>query len=456
MKEKKIFDAVTNVPDDLVEEARRTKLKKSFHYRKKWIAVAACLALVIGFASIFPQFGSKSGGTLLDVVFPKAYAFDDTNAKREIRDNNPVDDAFLDALNSFSYKTAAQILAEKSENNTNYSPLSLYYALAMAASGAEGETADELLSLLGMPNQTALSEQCGNLYRQMYADNKIGKLQISNSLWMDSSIVWKDSFIKNAAENFYAYSFSKDFSDAQTGRLMAEWVSERTNGTLKPEIEIDSEQILSILNTIYFYDEWIDKFDKSKTAEDLFYMPDSTTVSCDFMNRTYASAGFSKGDGFTRSSLSLKNAGRMVFILPDEGISPQELFSSPEKVKDIFESGEDGNGEVVWQIPKFDFGSSLDFANTLQTLGVSSAFQQDADFSGITDNMAYISNIHQETHISIDENGVEASAFTQIDYVGAAEPQDRADMILNRPFIYGITASNGTLLFVGICENPTN
>ena len=68
--------------------------------------------------------------------------------------------------------------------------------------------------------------------------------------------------------------------------------------------------------------------------------------------------------------------------------------------------------------------------------------------------MAFISGINQETHIAIDENGVEASAFTQIDYAGAAMPEGRAEMILNRPFIYAVTTSNGMILFVGICNNP--
>ena len=28
-------------------------------------------------------------------------------------------------------------------------------------------------------------------------------------------------------------------------------------------------------------------------------------------------------------------------------------------------------------------------------------------------------------------------------------------MILNRPFIFGIVVNNDTLLFVGVCENPS-
>ncbi|MEL7570921.1 MAG: serpin family protein, partial [Eubacteriaceae bacterium] len=96
-----------------------------------------------------------------------------------------------------------------------------------------------------------------------------------------------------------------------------------------------------------------------------------------------------------------------------------------------------------------------DLIITLQSLGIKSAFLSDADFSGITDGLTFISNVTQHTHIAIDENGVEASAFTQIDYCGAARPDGRAEMILDRPFLYGITSSNGTLIFIGVCYNPS-
>lgn len=145
----------------------------------------------------------------------------------------------------------------------------------------------------------------------------------------------------------------------------------------------------------------------------------------------------------------------MVFILPDEGISPQSLIDTPEKIREVFEGGEEYMGEVVWQIPKFDFTSSLDLKETLNHLGVTSAFEPDADFSGITDDVAFLSGITQGTHIAVNEDGVDASAFTLIEYAGEAIPNGRADMCLTRPFLYGITGTNGALLFVGICENPS-
>lgn len=453
MKEKKLFDAITGVEDGLIEEAKDARAKRGAQPWRKWVAAAACVALVLGVASFIPRGGNPGADALLDVVFPKAYAFDDGDTMRKVVEENPVEDSFVNAINDFSYETASEILKESAEN-ANYSPLSLYYALAMATSGAGGETEQELLALLNMPDAETLSTQCGNLYRRLYVDNKLGKLKIANSLWMDDGVQWKEAFIKQAAENLYASSHSVDFADKTAGEAMAKWVSEQTNGTLEPTFPVNPQQILSIINTVYYKDEWTNKFNKEMTEEGSFYLADGTNVSCDFMNSQYGSAAFATGEGFTRAALGLKNAGGMFFVLPDEGVTPQELLSSPERMKEALQGGTWGSGEVVWQIPKFSFHSAFDLGDTLNTLGLESAFKETADFSKITDQMAFISAVRQETHIAIDENGVEASAFTQIDYTGAAKPEGRADMILNRPFLYGITASNGALLFVGICENP--
>ena len=455
MKERKLFDAITDVKDDFIEEAHTTVLEKK--QPKKWLslaAIAACALFVAALGLLIPRLSDSTGDfAIMDIVFPKAYAFDDHDSWRQVIDQNPVDDSFLAAIDDFSYVTASQLLSSTKENS-NYSPLSLYYALSIAATGAEGQTAEELLNLLGVDNKDTLATQAGNLYRLLYTDNNIGKLKIANSLWLQQDLPWKDPFVQSAAQDFYTSVHSVNFTDPATGKAMGDWVKEHTNGTLSPQIETNSANLLSILNTVYFYDQWIDRFDKSKTKGDTFYLANGDAVTTDFMNQTRSSSGFSYGDGFLRSQLALKNKASMVFVLPDEGVSPQELLSTPERMKEVFTGGTRTSGEVIWQVPKFNFGSKFQLKDTLQTLGVSSAFTEQADFSPITDDIAFINSIQQETHIAIDEKGVEAAAFTQILYAGAAPPNDNAEMILNRPFLYGIVSSNGTLLFVGVCENP--
>jgi len=418
--------------------------------------LAAILVGVILYSScscVKTSIDAGNDNKVQDVVYPKAIAFDDNDAKQKLRKENPIDDNFIESLNIFSYNTAQALLKDKT-SNFNYSPLSLYYALAIAGTGAEGETQQQIFELLGVSSARELSAQCGNLYRLLYTDNEISKLKIANSLWLDNDTELKNTFIKNASEHFYTSAFSIDFSNKDSASTMAQWISENTNGTLTPDLAVNPNQILSIINTIYFFDEWVSRFDADLTQEDTFYTG-SKEQKTDFMNKTFGSSEFVRGDQYTRSSLDLKGNGQMIFILPDEGIFVSDLISSKDSVKALFEDGGRYCGEVVWKIPKFKFGTQCNVTETLQTLGMIKAFQSDADFSGITDGVACISGITQCTRIAIDEKGVEASAFTQIDYFGAALPNGRAEMILNRPFLYGITSAKGTLLFVGVCNNPT-
>ena len=133
-----------------------------------------------------------------------------------------------------------------------------------------------------------------------------------------------------------------------------------------------------------------------------------------------------------------------------------DLLESADSVKELFEGGKEKNGEVTWKIPKFNFDSEYDLNDALQNLGVEQAFKGSADFTKITDHTLFIGNVRQQTHIGIDERGVEASAYTQITYDGAEMPDGHAEMILDRPFIFGIRSHTGALLFIGICNHPEN
>jgi len=417
---------------------------------KKILCIVLCAALTAGLCacSASGTENTAGGAPAQKVVYPQSISYNDYNARNKLLSDNPLADGFTNAVNAFSYATGAKLLSASA--NACYSPVSLYYALAVAAAGANGATKDELSSLL-YAGSYDLSAQCKALYNRLYLDNEISKLLIANSLWMDDEVNgekvnFSNDYVKNAADNFYCSLFKTDFSSPDTGKRIGQWISDNTGGLLSYEPKPSDSEVMAIINAIYFHDEWQDNFDKADTKLNPFTLSDGSTVSCDFMNRTDNESSFYKGANYTRASLSLKGDGAMTFVLPDEGTDLSALLKDKAALEEAFTGGQSESGKVVWSIPEFSYDSTFEPIDALKSLGVSDAFDPDsADFSGISDNTPlYISYIRQGTHIGVNENGVEAAAYTvvQMDEATAIlDSPNTAEMILNRPFLYGITSA---------------
>jgi len=397
---------------------------------------------------------------IAEPIYPTKIKFDDFDEKRSRRED--IDRRFLKNLKDFSIKSSSLVLGKSDKDkNEIYSPISLYMALSMVAETANGDTQKEILKALNMDNMDIVRTETGKLFRQLYFHNEIGKLSLGNSLWLDKDVSFKKELLDLLAKDYYASSFNLDFNEKESPKKVSKRVSEQTGGKLGNDSDgffFSPDQVMTLINTIYFYDEWVDRFNVENTIEDEFYLSNGEKVRTDFMNRTYGSHGYVDGDNYTASRLNFKNNGGMVFILPDKGVSPYDIIQDPRLLDEaINSSSTEGykSGEVIFKIPKFDFSSKLNLNDICKSLGIENAFDTTADFTNLSDTKPlFISGINQNATISIDEKGVEAAAYTKIDYCGSAQPDGRAEMILNRPFIFAITGVDGSPLFIGIINNP--
>ena len=114
------------------------------------------------------------------------------------------------------------------------------------------------------------------------------------------------------------------------------------------------------------------------------------------------------------------------------------------------------NYDVNIGLPKFKIEFSTSLVKPLQSLGINKSFNaQEADFTGIADNL-FVSDIIHKTYISVDEIGTEAAAVTAIITDGTAfiEPKKEKDVILNRPFAFVIiNTQTNDILFTGKISN---
>lgn len=422
---------------------------------------AGLLALTLTGCGIASGLGKASGGreykSISQVKEPQKIDYEDWEAKWKVREENPVSEEFIGAVSDFSYGTAAWLFGQtKDLENRNYSPLSLYYALALTAQGAGNETEEEFLALLGMEDKQTLALECGRLFRRLYMDNEVGKLKLADSLWMRQGESFERDFIRTAEDDFYASLFQVDFGDSGAGKVMGQWVAEQTGGLLAPEFQTSPEDILAIINTIYLCDEWSERFIEDFNTEDSFTRASGEEITCEYMNREMDSQVYYKGDGYAGTALHLKNAGSMVLILPEDGVDIQELLTE-EKLKEMFQNREGAFGTVRLSLPKFRFQDGGDMMPMLKQMGLLDAFDsQRADFSDMTQKSVFVSLVNQETCIGINESGVEAAAYTVVMMTEGAAPEEPEiyELNFNRPFLFGIISDMGVPLFLGICENP--
>ena len=147
----------------------------------------------------------------------------------------------------------------------------------------------------------------------------------------------------------------------------------------------------------------------------------------------------------------------MIFVLPDEGVDAVSLLGSSDMLEFVTDTDNSDYGRVELSLPKFGFDSDFNLKESLKSLGMVMAFDdKSADFSGISDVPSFVSGVRAgQQDIEIDENGVEAAAYTIIDFAASADMPDEPIVLnFNRPFIFIVQSDAGLPLFIGTVQNP--
>jgi len=107
-------------------------------------------------------------------------------------------------------------------------------------------------------------------------------------------------------------------------------------------------------------------------------------------------------------------------------------------------------------LPKFEYESSFSLKDALSRLGMSVAFSDGADFSGMDGKKdLFIQDVLHKAFVSVDEAGTEAAAATAV-MVGTTSMPESATITINQPFIYLIRDNaTGSIIFLGRVMDPT-
>ena len=352
------------------------------------------------------------------------------------------------------------------DENACYSPASYYIALAMVAAGADGDAQQQLFAALGAQSTEELDDYCRAQLDEITSTSEETTIDISNSLWSNVGYTFLTEYQEAVEEYFDAGAFDVEFGTQQTNDMITQWISEETRGLLEPVITTDESDVATLINTLYFKDQWMEAFTEGATEPDVFHAADGD-VQADFMHNTTDYGTYIEGDGFTAAQMPFSGGSTCTFFLPDAGTDLSELLGTPQDIANLLAAEPNSDAQISWSVPKFEISSTFgDLIDCARELGVTDIFDPTSEdmFKNmiVADNAAdldfYINDAIQETTISLDELGVEAAAYTMLTVKAtslAPEPTETVEFVLDRPFAYVITAPNNVPLFIGVVANPS-
>lgn len=360
--------------------------------------------------------------------------------------------------NLASFAGASTVLALSGEGNRVYSPVSLWFALAMLAETTGGETRQQVLDALGAEDLEQLRDWADILWHDLYLDDGTATILLGNSIWLNESVTFHRDVLETLAQRYYAGSYQVPMGTGEADQALTDWVAEQTNGLIGSDgkvLETTADTLNVLASTLYFQAGWSDEFNDRLTEEDIFTAADGTETRVDFMHKIQ-DANFLRQDGYQAAYLGTKG-GIMTFVLPDEGVTPADLLADPDFLQELTQSEKQIYGEVQWSVPKFDVSSSLDLIPTLTGLGINDVLDPEtADFTPLTDiEPVWLDQARQIARVKVDEKGVEAAAVTLLSDEAASVPPEDARicvMDLDRPFLF-VIRNGETILFVGVVEH---
>src|SRR4028118_1390440 len=240
--------------------------------------------------------------------------------------NNQINvEARLVAANTkFAFNLFHTLSKQQPNQNIFISPTSVALALSVTYNGVSGETKQEVTKVLELTGMTPQEINAANqaLQNSLQKVDPNVQISIANSLWAKQGFSLKPEFQQTNQEYYKANLTELDFMNPQAPSIINNWVSQKTQGKIDKLVEeISPDEVLFLINAIYFKGNWETPFDRAQTTNNTFYLTDSSSKQHPMMSQS----GFYRyyeTDTFQAVSLSYgqKVALRMYIFLPNSNI----------------------------------------------------------------------------------------------------------------------------------------
>ncbi len=379
----------------------------------------------------------------------------DVVAPRVFRELTPLEKQLVRSDNRFGLKLFREVVQQRPGENVFLSPLSVAMALGMTLNGANGETYQAMQSTLelnGM-SQEEINQSYQSLITLLSQLDPHVEFQIANSIWHRQEMTFAPDFLERNRTFFNASVRGVDFNAPGTVALINAWVAQSTHGRIPQILEkIKPDEVMFLINAIYFKGAWSYRFDPAKTQDDWFTTARREQQSCRMMHQHKIILAHLNTDLFQAVALPYGDAGfSMTILLPHPGVTLDSLCAALTDERWAQWQASFAKHELALAMPKFTLTFEMTLNQVLENLGMGIAFSDHADFTRMYEAGGLcISEVKHKTFVEVNEEGTEAAAATSVGIgVVSAPPMFRVD----RPFVFLISENHSqSILFIGKVE----
>ncbi len=342
---------------------------------------------------------------------------------------NDKDKLCVDKNNELAFTLLQKQSKKEPYKSFTFSPLSVSCALAMTSNGASGATLKEIEALIG-PSTAA------NSFYGKYVAHFLLSVVMSNYLAMNNKFPINQDFVKSIKGIYNAQVSNLDFGTSEATMQLNDWIKQQSNGELDNVIDItDSNELVYLINYMRFKELWKSPFHPDNTDEEVFTNDDGKAVQVPMM---FQQAGEYYYEDNNCQAISMKykdSEFRMLIVLPKHKKINDFIASMDAKeFNHIISALKAPANYIDLNLPRFSTICNLDLCDMLKAL-LPTTFNKKADFSRLSSVKSYINRFTQDTKITVNEYGTEASnATVQSETFLCISPQFTA----NHPFLYFI------------------
>ena len=368
--------------------------------------------------------------------------------------------SLVQANNQFAFTLFNKSANQETKENLFISPFSVSMSLAMTLNGAAGTTKTGMENTLGFAGKqdTLINDYNKTLSEKLISLDKSVIFNVANSIWYRKDFTVEPSFILTNQKYYNAEVSPLDFASPSAVPTINKWVNTKTNKAIPTIIEsITPDNVMFLINAIYFKGSWSNKFDATRTSDQDFYKEDLSVVKCKMMNHEVYYRCFSN-DVLSAVEMPYGQGNFvMTVMVPSAGKTTSDLIAAFNADNWNTWNNAMVSRLVQVKLPRFKMTYEKTLNDLLSTMGMADAFNANiADFTGINAiQKLYISEVKHKTMVEVNEEGTVAAAVTS---TGMSTTAIQLPLVINvnKPFVFVISEkSTGAILFTGRIMDPT-